>query len=165
MYALCVTRAQSVVKILPVSHLHVIFASTSGHTEYVVNEVLKQWSDASVVRAEEATADDLQKGDVLLLAAGSWNTGGIEGQLNPYMHAFVHGPAKDAKLNGKKVLVVGLGDHRYRYTCAAADHLMQYIKDHGGEFVGPELRIVDEPYGQEAKVKSWLQTIAAALAK
>jgi hypothetical protein len=75
----------------PVPALHIIFASTSGHTEFVVDMLIEElkieapeWSTEKQ-RAEDAKPEDLQKGDVLLLASASWNTGGIEGQLNPYM--------------------------------------------------------------------------------
>jgi len=35
--------------------------------------------------AEKTQPQDLLSGDVLLLASSTWNTGGIEGQLNPHM--------------------------------------------------------------------------------
>lgn len=143
--------------------LQIIFASTSGHTEYVVDQVISAWGKAEALRVELAKAEDLQKGDVLLLASSTWNTGGIEGQLNPHMHAFVNGPAKDASLKGKKVLIIGLGDHRYRYTCAAADLLKSFVESHGGVVIEPMLRIINEPYGQEDAVKNWVKEVSSKI--
>ena len=147
----------------PVPSLHIIYASTSGHTEFVCSKIVEQWKGAEMVRVELAKPEDLLKGDILLLASSTWNTGGIEGQLNPHMHAFVHGVAKDMQLNGKKVLVVGLGDHRYRYLCAAADLLTEFVKSHGGEVIEPALRIVNEPYGQEETISAWVEQVSLNL--
>ncbi|NOS67841.1 MAG: hypothetical protein HOO67_05780, partial [Candidatus Peribacteraceae bacterium] len=104
------------------SSLTIIYASTSGHTEYVIGELQKFLSkDAKdlkvlVKRVEKATVDDLMTGDFLLLASGTWNTGGPEGQLNPHMHAFLNGAAKAVDLKEKKVAIIALGDDRYFYT-------------------------------------------------
>src|SRR3989344_526882 len=121
----------------PVSSLHIIYASTSGHTEYVVGELQKFLSDeaknlaVTVKRVELAKPEDLLTGDFLLLASGTWNTGGPEGQLNPHMHAFVYGPAKSVDLKGKKVAIIALGDDRYFYTGRAGEHLRNFIQNHG----------------------------------
>ncbi|MDO8648497.1 MAG: flavodoxin family protein [Candidatus Peregrinibacteria bacterium] len=139
--------------------LPIVYASTSGHTEYVVDTLiafLKERLPSLVIGkkcVELATATDLD-GDFLILASSTWNTGGPEGQLNPHMYAFVYGPGKDVVLKGKKVAVIGLGDARYYYTCRAAEHLEKYVKDHGGTVVAM-MKIINEPYGQEAKVRAW----------
>lgn len=109
----------------------------------------------SSVMAEAATPEDFEKGDKLLLACGTWNTGSIEGQLNPHMHALLLGRAKDVDLKGKEVFVLGLGDTRYRYTCKAADRLIEFVNTHNGKLVGPEFRMINEPYGQEKSVTEW----------
>ena len=152
--------------ILPVSSLHIIFASTSGHTEYVVDTLIaslqgklqieKQW-------AESAKPEDLLRGDILLLASGSWNTGGIEGQMNPHMHALLKEKAASIDLNKKKVAVIGLGDARYRYTAKAADHLEEFVKTHGGVLICKSLRIINEPYGQEKTVQKWGEQLLGKL--
>ena len=73
--------------------LHIVFASTSGHTEYVVEALIDSLKSTTPdweieeTMAEKAQPQDLLSGDVLLLASGSWNTGSIEGQLNPHMCA------------------------------------------------------------------------------
>ncbi|OGJ60297.1 hypothetical protein A2635_00970 [Candidatus Peribacteria bacterium RIFCSPHIGHO2_01_FULL_51_9] len=142
------------------SSFHVIYASTSGHTEYVV-EVLKNvlqemgFHDIEMQRVEEVQVNDLGRGDILLLASGTWNTGGVEGQLNPHMDVFLKRRVTDITLKGRKVVVIGLGDERYRYTCRAADHLEEFVKKHEGVLLCDTLRIVNEPYGQEKKIEAW----------
>jgi len=153
-----------------VKSLHVVYASTSGHTEYVIDvlatELLALLPGLALtrVRADAATPEDLSKGDVLLLASGSWNTGGIEGQLNPFMHELLKSKAAGIDLGGKKVALVALGDARYRYTAKAGDHLEEFVKTHGGEVLGERLVIVNEPYGQEAAVREWAKAFSTFLA-
>ena len=141
--------------------LHIVFASTSGHTEYVVEALIDSlrsiapgW-EIEETMAEKARPQDLLNGDVLLLASATWNTGGIEGQLNPHMWVLLHDKAKTLDLAGKPCACIGLGDHRYFYTARAADHLQHYIKVHHGRLIVPALKIIDEPYGQEETVRVW----------
>ncbi len=141
--------------------LHIVVASTSGHTKYVVDVLIDSLrSDAPGLEiketiAEKAQPQDLLSGDVLLLASSTWNTGSIEGQLNPHMWALLHDKAKSLDLAGKSCACIGLGDHRYFYTARAADHLQRYVKAHNGRLIVPTLKIIDEPYGQEGAVRVW----------
>jgi flavodoxin I len=141
--------------------LHIVFASTSGHTEYVVEALIGSlrsitpgW-EIEETMAEKAQPQDLLSGDVLLLASATWNTGGIEGQLNPYMSVLLHDKAKTLDLAGKPCACIGLGDHRYFYTARAADHLEHYVETHHGRLIVPTLKIIDEPYDQEEAVRVW----------
>jgi flavodoxin len=141
--------------------LHIVFASTSGHTEYVVDALIDSlksiapgW-EIEETMAEKAQPQDLLSGDVLLLASATWNAGSIEGQLNPRMWVLLHDKAKNLDLAGKPCACIGLGDHRYFYTARAADHLQHYFKAHHGRLIVPTLRIIDEPYGQEETVRVW----------
>ena len=146
-----------------VPSLHCIYASTSGHTEYVV-DILRQTSldyarddsmEMTVQRAELAKAEDLNRGDVLILASSTWNTGNVEGQPNPHMWNLLMDRAKDVALSGKRVALIALGDERYYFTANAAVHLEKFVADHGGKLLCPTLKIVNEPYGQEEKVREW----------
>jgi flavodoxin I len=141
--------------------LHIVFASTSGHTEYVVDalidslkSIIPGW-EIEETMAEKTQPQDLLSGDVLLLASATWNTGGIEAQLNPHMWVLLHDKAKTLDLAGKLCACIGLGDHRYFYTARAADHLEHYVEAHHGRLIVPTLRIVDEPYGHEETVGAW----------
>ncbi len=152
------------------STLQIIYASTSGHTEYVVgvlSEALKGAGTELQVascKAEAAKPEDLLEGDVLILASGSWNTGGIEGQMNPHMHDLLQGRAKDTDLAGKPVAIIALGDDRYFYTCRAGEHMRRFVLDHGGKLLGDALLVVNEPYGQEERVRKWAATLSKSLA-
>jgi flavodoxin I len=151
-------------RLFAVPSLQIVYASTSGHTEFVVGRIAAAIPGAIVTRVEHATPETLLAGDALLLASGTWNTGGIEGQLSPHMHAFLKGAAKDVDLKGKKVAIVALGDARYRYTANAGNHLEEYVKIHGGTLLGERLVIVNEPYDQEAAVEAWAKNLSALLA-
>ena len=142
--------------------LHIIFASTSGHTEYVI-DVLRKYFDekakdqlsVTIEIAEKSKAEDITKSDMLLLASGSWNVGGREGLPNPHLGSFLVKDAKDVDLAGKECLVVGLGDSRYKETARVTEHLATFINAHGGHLFVPPLVIVNEPYGQEAAIHKW----------
>ncbi|MDD4627868.1 MAG: flavodoxin domain-containing protein [Candidatus Peribacteraceae bacterium] len=144
--------------------LHIIFATSTGHTEHVVDtliDVLRASVPKLTIekrRAESVKSEDLLKGDVLLLACGTWNTGGTEGQLNPHMHALLKEKAKDVDLQKKPCILVALGDNRYFYTARAMEHLMQFVTQHNGMTVD-SLVIVNDPYGQEEKVTKWAQKL------
>jgi flavodoxin I len=140
---------------------HIVFASTSGHTEFVVDALIDSlkntipgWEIAATM-AEKAQPQELLSGDVLLLASGTWNTGSTEGQLNPHMWVLLHDKAKTLDLAGKPCACIGLGDHRYFYTARAADRLEHYVEAHHGRLIVPTLKIIDEPYGQEEAVGAW----------
>ncbi len=141
--------------------LHIVFASTSGHTKYVVDalapslESITPGWEIEATMAEKTQPQDLLSGDVLLLASATWNTGSSEGQLNPHMWGLLHDKAKTLDLAGKPCACIGLGDHRYFYTARAADHLEHYVEAHHGRLIVPTLKIIDEPYGQEEAVRVW----------
>ena len=141
--------------------VRIVFASTSGHTEYVVDvltdslkSITPGWEIEATI-AEKTQPQDLLSGDVLLFASATWNTGGIEGQLNPHMWVLLHDKAKTLDLAGKPCACIGLGDRRYFYTARAAHHLEYYVEAHHGRLIVPTLKILDEPYGQEEAVRVW----------
>jgi flavodoxin I len=156
-----VTAAEAVPRFTQRRALHIVFASTSGHTEYVVDTLtdslrsFTQGWEIEATRAEKTQPQDLLSGNVLLLASATWNTGGIEGQLNPHMWVLLQDKAKTLDLAGKLCACIGLGDHRYFYTARAADHLEHYVEAHHGRLIVPTLKIIDEPYGQEKTVGAW----------
>ncbi len=147
--------------------IQIIYASTSGHTEYVVQKFVEILESKKIVTsailAEQAKPEDLLLGDLLILASGTWNTGGIEGQMNPHMHDFLLSHAKDVELKDKKVMLIALGDHRYFYTCRAGEHMRKFVMTHGGQVIEPSLLIVNEPYGQEDKIEKWSTKVLAQL--
>lgn len=153
--------------ILSVPSIQIIYASTSGHTEYVVQKLVEclegEKCKVQSAKAEASKPDDLLKGDLLILASGTWNTGGVEGQMNPHMHEFLLTHAKDINLKGKNVMLIALGDHRYFYTCRAGEHMRNFVIKHGGTVIEPSLLIVNEPYGQEEKIEKWSTKVLSQL--
>ncbi len=148
----------------------VAYASTAGHTEYVTDILMNVLQGGGGVTAERRRAElcapeDLLKGDILLLASGTWNTGGVEGQLNPHMHALLKEKSGRADLKGKKVACIALGDDRYRYTAEARVHLEEFVRTHNGTLLMDSLVIVNEPYGQEGKVREWGKKFLSAASK
>ncbi|OGJ57173.1 hypothetical protein A3H22_03545 [Candidatus Peribacteria bacterium RIFCSPLOWO2_12_FULL_55_15] len=146
----------------------ILYASTSGHTEYVTQLLEECWHDEKSlavrrIRAEVARSDDLLGSDILVLASGTWNAGGQEGHLNLHMHEFLFDRAKNADLQGTMVAIIALGDDRYFYTCRAGEHLRRFVQTHGGEVMEPALLIVNEPYGQEEKIRLWSNKLQKAL--
>jgi len=150
--------------------LTIVYTSATGHTEFVIDTVesgLKNTSNLRItrLRAETATPEDLSKSSVLLLACGSWNTGGTEGQLSPYMHDLLTGRGKDADLKGKPAAAIGLGDERYYFTARAADKLTEYLKTRSAKILLPTLKIVNDPFDQKKKIESWAAELATLIKK
>ena len=144
--------------------LLIVYSSTSGHTEYVL-EVLKKYLKEKNApleirerHVETIEPKDLLDCDILLLASSTWNS--TEGLLPPDFMAFVK-QAKTVDLQGKATCVIGLGDDRYRNTCKAAAHLMQFARERNGKNLLPPLPIVNEPYDQDDKVAKWGEKLLA----
>ena len=145
--------------------LHIIFASTSGNTEYVIDTLIEHLktaqSDLEVTkqRAEEAQGDDLKKGDVLLLASATWNYDAVEGYLNMHMRELLDKRCKDVELEGRKVALITLGDDRYYYTGRATERFMQFLMQKKAKSCTMPLLIINEPYGQEEKIQKWAEKL------
>ena len=145
--------------------IHFIYASTSGHTEYVIAVVAQYLHDhaphinVEVQRAELAHAEDLLRGDMIILGSGTWNTGGVEGQLNMYMEELLRDRAKEINFEGKAVSCISLGDDRYYFRTRCTEHFLRFIRDHKGALAVPPIVLVNEPYGQEEKIVKWAEKI------
>jgi len=143
--------------------IQILYASTSGHTEFVIGVLQKLWGAAghsiTLVKAEQATSKDLTIGDVLVLASGTWNTGGQEGQLNPHMHELLFERVKVIDLQKKPVALISLGDERYYFTTRCTEHFMKFLKTANGTTLSPPLIIVNEPYDQEERIRKWGEKI------
>ncbi len=137
-----------------------IVASTSGHTQYVVERVTESIQKNTsytprIVRAEHAAIDDLLSADVLIFASGTWNTNGKEGQLNPHMHAFFEERCKEIDLTGKKMACISLGDDRYYFTTRCTEHFFAFQKRTHLTSLCMPLVIVNEPYDQHERIDAW----------
>ncbi len=152
-----------------ISSITILYASTSGHTEYVVsvlsNLLHKKESNISIemLRCEQAKPEDLTRSDLLILASGTWNIGGVEGQLNPLLHTFLLKDSKNINLKEKPVCIIALGDDRYYYTSRASEHLRNFIQSNNGEVFGYPLTIINEPYGQEDRIEKWADKLISLI--
>ncbi len=63
--------------------------------------------------------------------------------------------ARHLDLGGEPCACVGLGDDRYFYTARAVDLLQEYVEAHHGRLILPSLKVVNEPYGQEERIRVW----------
>ena len=151
-------------------YVHVIYASTSGNTEYVIDELGAHLRSVlpeitlGVQRAERAGPEDLLRGDLVILASGTWNTGGSEGQLNMHMDALLRGRAAAVDLAGKPMTFVSLGDDRYYFRTRCTEHFLRFQRERGGTLFAPPLILVNEPYGQEERIRRWGDKLLARIA-
>ncbi|MSR67350.1 hypothetical protein EXS65_00785 [Candidatus Peribacteria bacterium] len=151
--------------------LTLIYATSTGHTEFVVDTLQaalgKILPDLRIIkqRAEVSTSEDLEKSDILLLACGSWNTGNVEGQLQPHMHELLTVRAAEAELKGKPAAAIGLGDDRYYFTARAAEKLTEYLIERQATLLLPTLIIINDPFDQTAKIEAWAKEFATAVSK
>lgn len=149
--------------------LHIIYASTSGHTEYVVDELMaylgQRVTDITMEkqRAELATRADLLRGDVLIFGSGTWNFQGVEGQLNMYMHQLLFERAEGIDLTGKLITFISLGDDRYYQTTRCTEKFMWFLKRSRAKMLLIPLIIVNEPFGQEERIQRWGEKLIAGM--
>lgn len=145
--------------------IHFISASTSGHTDYVIDTLVHFLAEnaphISIERQKVETAkpDDLMRGDIVILGSGTWNFGGAEGQLNEHMHRFLFDAAKGIDLTGKRFGFISLGDDRYYFTTRCTEKFMHFLKSSHGTNALIPLIIVNEPYGQEERIAKWGEKI------
>ncbi len=149
--------------------LHFIYASTSGHTEHVVDTLVRLLSqtaaDVTVTkqRVEHAALEDLRRADVVVLASGTWNFGGVEGQLNERMHRYLFEDGEGIDLTGQRLAFISLGDERYYHTVRCTEKFMRFLRGAHATMPLVPLILVNEPYGQEDRVMRWGEKLLAAL--
>jgi sulfite reductase (NADPH) flavoprotein alpha-component len=147
-----------------------LFATNSGATALVTDLVNQSLTGAghsvSVKNPQEASFEDIQASDVLILASPSWDFADKQGQPHQdYLGFFEKMEGKQTP--GKKCAVVGLGDSSYSVFCGAADHLEEFVKKFQGELVVPTLRIDGFYFDQgknEQLVKDWAQSLVSKIA-
>ncbi len=149
--------------------IHIMYASTSGHTEYVVDTLIKFLNERApqitVERqhVELAKPEDLLHGDLVILGSGTWNFGGVEGQLNEYMHRYLFEQSQGIDLTGKQLAFISLGDDRYYYTTRCTEKFMRFLKESHAKMALIPLIVVNEPYGQEERVMKWAEKLISAM--
>jgi flavodoxin I len=139
----------------------IIYATYSGGTETAVNIL------ADALKAKNVTVElksplqtepaDLAKFDLIVLASPTWDMNGKEGQPHEDYLPFMEKFGNDG-LNGKKLVIMGLGDSSYPKFCGSVDVLEKFVLDAKGILSAPSLRIDGFFFNQEKhtqSIKDW----------
>ena len=113
----------------------IFYGSTTGTTEAVAQDIAKQLGVASadVHNVADASADEANKYDLLVLGSSTWGSGELQDDWYPFLDAL---KAKD--LAGKKVALFGCGDSAsYPDSfCDALSEIRDGLEATGCTFVG-----------------------------
>lgn len=144
--------------------IHVIYASTSGNVEKVVEtaaEVLRQAGLAvELHRAEQTPLSVITDNDTFILASSTWE----HGVLNPFFQR-LYSEMKDQDFTGKRAGFMGCGDRRYESVLfnEGIKMINRLWTKQGGQQLH-HMHIIDgDPYPQLEPVKVWATEFAAAL--
>ncbi|MDQ3008402.1 MAG: flavodoxin family protein [bacterium] len=142
----------------------IIYASTSGNTEAVVEHVARHWQpkiSSTLHRAEQTKSDVITDHQFFILATSTWE----HGVLNPFFSR-LYAEVTELDLSDKQAAFIGLGDRRYEPVlfCEGMEKLRQLWLKKGGTEIGTALKIQGEPYSQlERAVTPWAETISSIL--
>jgi len=117
------------------ANIRLFFGSTTGHTNYVADLIKQEMGDAltSVADIRDASVEDLESADALILGIPTWNEGDLQNDWDTFLPQMEH-----LDLSGKKVALFGLGDAA-SYTDDFANGLgtlYRQVKQCGAEVVG-----------------------------
>lgn len=145
--------------------LHIIYASTSGNVERVVEQIKKVLNSKNIEiilqRSEQTTIATIQKNNKFIFATSTWD----HGKLNPFFQDLFDN-MKTQNFAGKHAAFVGLGDTRYEPVlfCEGMDMIRDLWLDLGGSEIGSALRIQGEPYEKlTAVVDPWADLLSKNL--
>lgn len=136
--------------------IHIIYASTGGNTEHVVELVAQHWQDQGVTvqlhRAEQTSISVINQNQYFLFATSTWE----HGTLNPFFKLLL-AEMKKTDFTGKVASFIGLGDRRYEkhYFCTGMTILKEAWEKNRGVAVGVALTIGREPF--EAVIEEMVQ--------
>lgn len=142
----------------------IIFGSTGGNTELVVDkvsEILQKKHKVTVRRAEESNIQEASNFDLCILASSTYG----HGILQPYM-APVHQKLINQNFKDQKFAVIGLGDFKYDrpYNIASARILKDGVEKAGGQLVNEPLLINKSPIPfLDEKVTKWAEDLSKEL--
>lgn len=147
--------------------IQVIYASTSGNTEIVVEKVADIWREHGYMvelhRAEKTDPEIINRHSLFLLATSTWE----HGQLNPFFKKiFDH--LKTVNCSQKTAMFLGCGDTRYEPVlfCGGMETLRERWITQGGQEIGERLKINGEPYAiLDTTVTQWAEKIQILLPK
>lgn len=145
--------------------IHLVYASTSGNVEIVVETVAEQLQHdgfkTELHRAEKSTLDVFTQNQFFVIATSTWE----HGRLNPFFEPLMK-EMKSAYFQGKQAAFIGLGDRRYEPVLftEGMEKLRKVWLNQGGQELGERLKIQGEPYAQlEQVVKPWVSQLEQRL--
>lgn len=138
--------------------IHLIYASTGGNTEHVMQQVQRYWqaSGATVFlhRAEQTPISVIADNSLFLFATSTWDHGAI----NPFFDKLL-AQMKQTDCSGKTATFIGLGDRRYEkhYFCTGMFLVKEVWEQNNGTAIGVPLTIGREPFEEsiEKMVQDW----------
>ena len=147
------------------SDIQIIYGTTGGNTQIVCQKVQEELETlghkVSLLRCELAKAEDLLKGDVLILASPTYGHGVLESHFEQFL------PTADTiDLAGKKCAVIALGDPKYDldYFLESEKILTNFIETHGGEIITDPLKIAKSPLlSLEKHIQRWAEKLVDKL--
>lgn len=137
-------------------------SGTQSASQKVADFLQTKGVKVTVRRVEDASVDDLNNFNNIILASPSWMVDNKDGQPHIHMKEFLLQKAAGVNLEGKKIAIFGLGDTSYAHFCGAVDVMEKYVHDHGGELVQPSLRIDSFYFNEEENTKTllnWVQQL------
>lgn len=145
--------------------IHLIYASTSGNVERVmemVAQTLKNRDIKSILsRAEKTKADIIKKNSKFIFGTSTWE----HGRLNPFFKNLFEDMQK-LNFHDKQAAFVGLGDTRYEPVlfCEGMEKLRDLWLKNGGEELATPLKIEGEPYEKlYSVVEPWADLLTKTL--
>lgn len=113
----------------------IFYGSTEGNTEEVVQKVQAALGEdvVDVYNVDSASAEDIQKHDILIFAVSTWEIGELQEDWDSFIDVL-----DDVDFSGKKVSYIGVGDaDGYPDTFVDAPGIIhERIADSGAEFFG-----------------------------
>ncbi len=127
-----------------------IYGTTGGNTEIVAeavaNGVCEQGHEMRLMRVEkysfEEIFSEIEKCEIMIIAAPTYGHGEMQLDLKPFLKEL-----RGKKLDGKKCVVIGLGEAKYddHYHIASVPILEEMLGEIGAEMVFRPLRISGNP--------------------
>lgn len=137
--------------------VQIIYASTLGNTEFVVEKIAeylqKRKVKVALCRAELTDISVVKNNTHFLFGTSTWN----HGIINPYFDKLVS-EMKNLNLDKKYAGFVGLGDYRYEEVlfCHGIEILEDLFIKRGGKKIGSILKIDGDPFDQvDTVIKDW----------
>lgn len=147
----------------------IVYATNSGTTmtaaQTISDKLTGKGHQVTMKEARDATPEDFNTPQAILLGSPSWDFEGKEGMPHedwiPLMEKL-----KTVTQENKPFAVFGLGDSSYKHFCGAVEHLDELVKTMKGKLALPSLK-VDKFYsdqtGNMEKINKWADDLIAAL--